>query len=369
MLNFPTSPTSGDYYSFGVRTWQWNNSAWVIIDGAINASTLSGRDLNYILDAGNMTGTYTGVVSGSVTTGQVVNLEEFVEDTIGVNFILFGTGLSGTYNDAGNTFTISGKYASTTEHGVARFSSSDFTVTGGLVTVNDGGINIVSTQVSDFTEAVQDVVGSSSFLVGKNGVTGVYSDASNTLTLSGIDATYTTKGVASFNSSQFSVTAGAVSLGIVPYTSIESNFGPYFVGLSSVGLDASPGTLSTDVAANMLSNLLAITGRESRKIDNVIDFSTSVSGTWNSTGYYYYKTFCPITTATGSVLIHLPSPTAASGRMQIFKKVSSDVNTISISGNPYIDGDRDPFVLYKQWDAVTLLCGQDSWYVTAYHFE
>lgn len=258
MLNFPTSPTSGDYYSFGVRTWQWNNSAWVIIDGAINASTLSGRDLNYILDAGNMTGTYTGVVSGSVTTGQVVNLEEFVEDTIGINFILFGTGLSGTYNDAGNTFTISGKYASTTEHGVARFSSSDFTVTGGLVTVNDGGINIVSTQVSDFTEAVQDTVGSPSFLLSSNGVTGIYNDTANTLTLSGINATTTTRGVASFNSTYFTVSNGAVSLGTVPLASIEENTGPYILGATSVGLGTSPFALSPSSVEGILTGLSTV---------------------------------------------------------------------------------------------------------------
>lgn len=27
-IDFPTSPTTGDTYSFNGRTWQWNGSGW-----------------------------------------------------------------------------------------------------------------------------------------------------------------------------------------------------------------------------------------------------------------------------------------------------------------------------------------------------
>lgn len=84
-----------------------------------------------------------------------------------------------------------------------------------------GSISITSSQVSDFTEAVQDTIGSPSFLLSSNGVTGIYNDTANTLTLSGINATTTTRGVASFNSTYFTVSNGAVSLGTVPLASIE----------------------------------------------------------------------------------------------------------------------------------------------------
>lgn len=447
MLNFPTTPTLNQYYSYGVRTWKWNGSAWDIVVGAIDASTLSGYDYNYFLNAANITGTYTGIVSGSVTTGQVSNLKEAVEDIVD-GMLLFGSGVAGTYNDAGSTYTISGKYASTTQHGVAQFSSSDFTVTGGIVTVNDGGISIPSTQVNDFTEAVQDVVGAITFLRSAGGVTGVYNDTANTLTLSGIDATTTTKGVASFSSSDFSVTAGAVSIvdanisitasqvsdfteatqdviggagfllygnglsgtysdagntltisgvlatnvvkGVssfssaqfsvtgghvsIPSNSLEVSVitqatGPFILGSAADGIPDYTNRLLPSVIGNMLTGvpLLSDTGRV---WTTPIRFSlgSHVSGAWNNTGFYYAKTFCPISSSGSNILINLPAPAMVSGIMQIFKKISADSNTVTISGNPHIDGDLQPFVLYKQWDSVTLFAA-DSWYVTAYHFE
>lgn len=445
MLNFPGSPSLNQYYSYGVRTWQWNGSSWIIVDGAIDATTLSGQTADFYRDAGNLTGTYTGIVSGSVTTAQVVGLEEFIEDTVGVGFLQFGSGVAGTYDDGGNTYTISGKFASTTEHGVVRidpssaltigtgilginessltvdvsqitalqetvedyigqnylyfangisgnyntaandftisglaatyttpgvatFNSADFTVTGGYVNIIDANISIASTQVSDFTEAVQDVVGNTTFLRSANGVTGVYDDTANTLTLSGINATATTKGVASFSSTYFSVSAGAVSISAVPLSVIEQNAGPYILGRADNALGAPIATTPAQMEINF-TGLLDITGQSSRKVQNVIDFSTQAQTNWGNTGLYYYKTMCPISTASSNVLIHLPTPASAYGRMQIFKKISSDTNTVTISGNPLIDGDSQPFVLYKQWDAVTLFCDTGSWYVAAYHFE
>lgn len=368
MLNFPGSPSLNQYYSYGVRTWQWNGSSWIIVDGAIDATTLSGQTADYYRDAANLTGTYTGIVSGSVTTAQVVGLEEYIEDTVGVGYFTFGSGIAGTYDDGGNTFAISGVYASTSTHGVAQFSSSDFSVTNGLVSITDANISITSSQVSDFTESVQDAVGTTSFLRSANGVTGVYDDTANTLTLSGINATASTKGVASFSSTYFSVSNGAVSIFAVPLSVIESNAGPYILGRSDNALGSPIATTPAQMEVNF-TGLLDITGQSSRKVQNVIDFSTQSQTTWGNTGLYYYKTFCPISTASSNVLINLPAPSVAYGRMQTFKKVSSDTNTVSISGNTLIDGDNSPFVLYKQWDSVTLFCDTGSWYVAAYHFE
>lgn len=72
-------------------------------------------------------------------------------------------------------------------------------------------IAISSTQVIDFTEAVQDVVGG--FVSGDaaKGITVTYTDSSNTMTISADDATTTSKGVASFNTNNFTVASGAVS--------------------------------------------------------------------------------------------------------------------------------------------------------------
>ena len=370
MLEFPASPTSGEYYTYGIRSWVWNNTAWVLTGAHVDAATLNGFSGSYYLNAGNLTGTYTGIVSGSVTTGQVVGLEEFVEDTIGTGYFTWGTGITGNYNDTSNTFAVSGRFASSTEHGVARFNTTDFTVTAGNVVFNDASVSITASQVSDFTEAAQDVVGSSSFIIYSNGVSGTYNDGSNTILLSGINASSTVKGVASFDVSQFSVTAGAVSLGVVPYANLPETTGPYILGYSVAGADSTPLAMPASDVYTILSGVPLLTGTP-RKFETPIDYSVSNTGTlqgWGNTGYYALKTMNLLNTATGNVLINLPSASSASGRLHFFKKISSDVNTVSISGSTTIDGDLSPFILYKQWDCVTLFAA-DSWYVAAYHFE
>ena len=293
MLEFPASPISGEYYTHGIRSWVWNNTAWVLTGTHVDAATLNGYSGSYYLNAANLTGTYTGVVSGSVTTGQVVGLVECIQDTIGTGFINFGTGISGFYNDTANTYTLSGKFASSTSHGVARF-----------------------------------------------------------------------------NSTHFSLSAGNVSLNTVPLANIEANTGPYVLGISANGANSYPEALNTQSLYTILSGVPLLTGTP-RKFENPIDFSVSNTGTtegWGLTGFYSLKTMNLLNTATGNVLINLPSAASASGRLHFFKKISSDTNTVSISGSTMIDGDLSPFILYKQWDCVTLFAA-DSWYVAAYHFE
>ena len=117
-------------------------------------------------------------------------------------------------------------------------------------------ILITTGQVAGFTEAVQDIIGTGTFLKGSNGISGIYNDTSNILTLSGIDATYVQRGVASFDSAYFSVTTGKVSLASVPLAVIEQNTGPYILGLSAVGVDDSPSAMSTSTVANLLTGSL-----------------------------------------------------------------------------------------------------------------
>ena len=68
----------------------------------------------------------------SIPSTQISDWTEAVQDTVGT-FFTFGSGVSGNYNDAGNTYSISGVYATTTRHGVAQFNSADFTVSNGNV--------------------------------------------------------------------------------------------------------------------------------------------------------------------------------------------------------------------------------------------
>jgi hypothetical protein len=106
-----------------------------------------------------------------------------------------------------NTAVVAGSYGSAT-------AVSTFTVDaqGRLTAAGTTSIAIPSTQVTDFTEAVQDVVGAFTSGDATQGITVTYNDGANTLTVSASNASTTQKGVASFETLDFNVTSGAVEL-------------------------------------------------------------------------------------------------------------------------------------------------------------
>ena len=173
------------------------------------------------------------VTAGGAVSLKLTNLEEHIEDIVansvdGLIVIEADTGLASVYDDNAGSLTISGVTASTSTKGVASFATADFAVSaGGEVTVKAAGISNAqlagsienakltnsSTTFSGTTGTTNVSLGSALSVVGGTG-TGISTEVTaGTLTISGVTASTSTKGVASFDSGDFSVTSeGVVSI-------------------------------------------------------------------------------------------------------------------------------------------------------------
>lgn len=71
-IDFPSSPTTDQIYTYAERTWKWNGEGWALIasgaDGAIteNKNTIA---TSYTLPAG-----YNGVSAGPITINSGVTI-------------------------------------------------------------------------------------------------------------------------------------------------------------------------------------------------------------------------------------------------------------------------------------------------------
>jgi len=211
------------------------NGALILTTDGSSRSTDTAATLHLLLDgAGALSQTSSGlkITAGAVTNAMLTNsVITFNTDTgtpdsvsLGETLQIIGTSAQGivTSGPSNNVVQITASDASDTQKGVARFVNTDFAVTGGVVSIKTAGIDNVqlanSTIAFTGTDTSSDTVALGEALVIADG--GSHTDAalikatvaSNTLTLAARLATVSAVGVASFNSGDFTVTAGEVAI-------------------------------------------------------------------------------------------------------------------------------------------------------------
>jgi hypothetical protein len=117
--------------------------------------------------------------------------------------ILGGEGMDVTHT--GTTVTVAGEDATDANKGIASFDSGDFVVTSGAVAIGDTFVNTVTTDSGVLTPSSHGFS-----VLGGEGMNVTHSET--TVTVAGEDASDTNKGIASFDSGDFSVSSGAVTL-------------------------------------------------------------------------------------------------------------------------------------------------------------
>jgi len=155
----------------------------------------------------NSQGQLTGVTTASITTTLGIAADTGTDSIALANDTLTvagGEGIDTSINSATNTITIAAEDATTSNKGVASFETADFNVTNGAVELKDTVVKTVTTDTGALTPATHGFS-----ILGGEGIDVTHSGT--TITVAGEDASTTNKGVASFDTNNFTVTAGAVA--------------------------------------------------------------------------------------------------------------------------------------------------------------
>ena len=104
---------------------------------------------------GLIAGTNVGVTyddnANTITISSTGKTQEEIEDIVGA-MTAVGEGLDVVYDDDNGTLTFSGEDASTSNKGVASFSSDNFAVSSGEVTIKDNGVILGTETTGDFIQ-------------------------------------------------------------------------------------------------------------------------------------------------------------------------------------------------------------------------
>lgn len=163
-------------------------------------------------------GRLTAASTVNVATTLTVNSDPISILDSDLTFTATGNGLTLTYTASTNTVDYAIDDATVSSKGVAQFLDSDFVVSSGIVSLQDQILELV---VTDSGTAIP--AGHALNMIG-NSIQGMLVEATgSTITINGINASTSQKGIASFASSDFDVTGdGEVSINSISNSQIDN---------------------------------------------------------------------------------------------------------------------------------------------------
>ena len=266
---------------------------WLVGNLQLTGSTLSSTNTNGDI---NITPNGTGkTIISNLYTDATTSLTEFIQDVAGGG-IVDSAEIDATYDDAAGTTSLAlkttgvtaGSYGSATAIPTSTVDSKGRLTAAGSVSVATT-LNLTGDTGSDGISLLTETLA----IVGGEGIDTAIT--ANTLTISAEDASTTNKGVASFDTANFTVTAGAVSAKTITLGSSTLALGSTttgLAGLSSLGVTGNAtvgGTLNV-TGATTLSSTLGVTGNTTLGGTLGVTGATTLSSTLGVAGDFAVNT-------------------------------------------------------------------------------
>jgi hypothetical protein len=252
ILNFPTSPSLNDTYSFGTKTWIWNGAAWQL-------STSTAINNIVIGNVTPSTGAFTTIVGTLITAAQpnITSVGTLTSLSVTGNV----TANNGIFTTIVNTASHTGAVVS-----VSGNITGGNILTGGLISVT-GNVTAGNVSATNFTGLASSatVADSANTVAGAN-VTGqvanaliagiVYTAAQPNITSVGTLTSLSVTGNATANNGIFTTSVNTASFTGTTVSVTGNVAGNYFVGNGSqlTGIASGGGITWTTVANTAPSN-------------------------------------------------------------------------------------------------------------------
>ncbi len=312
--------------SFSSDDFAVSSGAVTVKASGITNTQLAGSIANAKLSNSSITINGSGVSLGgsvSIDTSFTLAADSGSNDSFSTgNTLTFtgGEGIDTTVSD--DAITIAGEEATTSNKGVASFSSDNFAVSSGAVTIKDSGVANVelvnsSITIGDESSNTFDInLGDELSVVGGEGVDTTITG--NLLTIAGEDATTSNKGIASFSSDDFAVSSGAVTVKASGITNTQL--------AGSIANDKLAGSIANAKLANSSITVSDGSNSTARALGSTITFS----GTTNEV---------TVAESSGTITVSLPDDVTIGNDLTITGDltVNGDTTTVSTTNTTATD--------------------------------